>query len=247
MVWVGVLLGAALAGLVQGLSGFAFGLVAMSVWAWVLEPQLAAVLSVFGALVGQVQAALTQRRPFRWPALWPFLAGGLLGIPLGVYALPYVDMRWFKLGLGSLLVAWCSVMLLVAYLPPVRWGGRWADAVAGWLGGILGGLGGFTGPVPTLWCTLRAWPKDEQRQVIQNFNLCMLSVTMVGYLVAGRVTAPMLPYMALVLPAVLLPVWVGARWYVGLSDAQFRKVVLCLLVLSGVAMLVSALQSLLWV
>ena len=37
-----VALGAAVAGFVQGLSGFAFGMVAMSFWAWVLEPQLAA-------------------------------------------------------------------------------------------------------------------------------------------------------------------------------------------------------------
>jgi hypothetical protein len=41
------------AGFVQGLSGFAFGMVAMSFWAWVLEPQLAAVLSVFGSLTGR--------------------------------------------------------------------------------------------------------------------------------------------------------------------------------------------------
>lgn len=33
-----VALGAAVAGFVQGLSGFAFGMVAMSFWAWVLEP-----------------------------------------------------------------------------------------------------------------------------------------------------------------------------------------------------------------
>ena len=48
-----VVLGAAVAGFVQGLSGFAFGMVAMSFWAWVLEPQLAAVLSVFGSLTGR--------------------------------------------------------------------------------------------------------------------------------------------------------------------------------------------------
>ena len=39
-----VVVGAALAGFVQGLSGFGFGLTAMSLWAWTLEPQLAALL-----------------------------------------------------------------------------------------------------------------------------------------------------------------------------------------------------------
>ncbi len=49
-----IALGAAAAGFVQGLSGFAFGMVAMSFWAWVLQPQDAAALAVFGSLVGQV-------------------------------------------------------------------------------------------------------------------------------------------------------------------------------------------------
>ena len=37
--------GAAVAGLVQGISGFAFAMVAMSIWVWGIEPRLAAVLA----------------------------------------------------------------------------------------------------------------------------------------------------------------------------------------------------------
>jgi len=62
-VLVVTLLGAMVAGFVQGLSGFAFGLVAMSFWAWVLAPQVAAALAVFGALTGQVIAALAASVP----------------------------------------------------------------------------------------------------------------------------------------------------------------------------------------
>jgi len=51
-VYLVVAIGAVVAGFVQGLSGFAFGLVAMSFWAWVLDPKLAATLAVFGALTG---------------------------------------------------------------------------------------------------------------------------------------------------------------------------------------------------
>lgn len=66
-------LGAMVAGFAQGLSGFAFGLVAMSFWAWVLNPQLAAVLSVIGGLTGQIVAAFTIRRRFSWVMLAPFI------------------------------------------------------------------------------------------------------------------------------------------------------------------------------
>ena len=61
-VWWVVVLGAAAAGFVQGLSGFGFSMVAMSFWAWTLEPRLAAVLAVCGALTGQIVAAATVRR-----------------------------------------------------------------------------------------------------------------------------------------------------------------------------------------
>ena len=36
-----VILGAVIAGFVQGLTGFAFSLVAVSIWAWGVEPALA--------------------------------------------------------------------------------------------------------------------------------------------------------------------------------------------------------------
>ena len=69
--------GAALAGLVQGISGFAFAMVAMSVWVWGIEPRLAAVMAVSGGLVGQIIALFTVPRSLRWAALLPLLTTGL--------------------------------------------------------------------------------------------------------------------------------------------------------------------------
>lgn len=240
-----IALGAAVAGFVQGLSGFAFGMVAMSFWAWVLPPQEAAVLSVFGSLSGQVISAITVRRGFEWARLLPFILGGLAGIPLGVLLLPHLDMAWFKALLGGMLVLWCPVMLLSARLPRLGRGGRLADGSVGLAGGVMGGLGGFTGTLPTLWCTLRGYPKDVQRSVIQNFNLSMLAVTMATYLATGLVTRPMLPLFAIVAPAMLIPSLLGSRLYIGISEARFRQVVLGLLCLSGAALLASSVPVLL--
>ncbi|WP_208621985.1 sulfite exporter TauE/SafE family protein [Bordetella genomosp. 12] len=244
-VYLMVALGAVVAGFVQGLSGFAFGMVSMSFWAWVLEPRLAAVLAVFGALTGQIVAAVTVRRGFSWALLLPFVVGGLVGIPLGVILLPRLDMSWFKLILGLLLVLWCPAMLLSRHLPKIRTGGRLADGVVGMAGGVMGGLGGFTGVLPTLWCTLRGYPKDTQRTVIQNFNLSMLAVTMGSYLATGLVTADMLPLFAIVAPAMLVPTLLGARLYIGISELRFRQLVLGLLTASGVALLASSVPQLL--
>lgn len=244
VMWVIVVAGAALAGFVQGLTGFGFSLVALSVWAWALEPRLAAVMAVFGGLTGQVMAAATVRRGFDFKRLLPFAVGGLLGVPVGILILPHLDMPVFKAILGLLLTAWCPAMLVSGKLPRITWGGRGADGAVGWLGGILGGLGGFTGLLPTLWCTLRGLPKDVQRALIQNLNLMVLALTMVAYLVSGLVTRDTWPYLLVVAPAMLIPAFVGTRVYTGISELTFRRVVLGLLTASGLAMLGSAIPEL---
>lgn len=216
----------------------------MSLWAWTLEPQLAAALAVFGGLTGQVIQAVTVRRGFNLQRLLPFVAGGLCGLPLGIHILPRLDVPHFKGLLGLLLVVMCPLMFFAAKLPRITHGGRVADAAAGAAGGVMGGLGGFTGVVPTLWCTLRGFEKDVQRAIIQNFNLAMLSVTFITYVVTGIATRQMLPLFAVVAPAMLVPSLLGARLYVGISDVTFRKVVLGLLTVSGIAMLASALPVL---
>src|ERR1700759_2055114 len=95
-----VLLGALAAGFVQGLSGFAFGLVAMTFWAWVIAPQLAGPLVVFGSLVGQLLLLRSFHKIINVRRLLPFVLGGCIGTPIGVWMLRYIDPTLFKLSIG---------------------------------------------------------------------------------------------------------------------------------------------------
>lgn len=235
--------GAVVAGFVQGLSGFAFGLVAMSFWVWAVDPKVAATLTVFGGLLGQLIAAFSVRRGFKWNQLLPFVLGGIAGIPVGVWLLPLVDANTFKIGLGVILLIWCPAMLFAQRIPKIDAGGKLADAVAGLAGGVLGGFGGFTGVIPTLWCVLRGFPREEQRAIIQNFNLAMLIVIMGTYIATGLVTKATLPLFAIVAPAMLIPTFLGTRMYKGISDLRFRQIVLGLLTASGLMMLTSGLSA----
>jgi hypothetical protein len=92
---------------------------------------------------------------------------------------------------------------------------------------------------------MRGFDKDRQRAIIQNFNLAMQVVTFASYVGTGIIEARMLPLLAIVPPAVVLPVLLGTRVYVGISDVTFRKLVLGLLSASGVALLASSLPVLL--
>jgi uncharacterized protein len=70
-------------------------------------------------------------------------------------------------------------------------------------------------------------------------------VTFTGYLATGVVTRDMLPLLAIVAPAMLVPVLLGARLYIGISEVGFRRIVLGLLTASGVALLASSVPKLL--
>jgi len=241
--WV-LALGAAVAGLVQGISGFAFAMVAMSIWVWGVDPALAAVMAVFGGVTGQIISAIRVRRGWHVSILWPFLFGSAIGIPIGTRLLPYLDPNRFKLVLGLLLVVCCSAMLLTSRLPRIDKGGRGADAGIGVLGGIMAPLSGFSGLAPALWCTLRGYTKDEHRAVLQNFNLVVLSATFASLVWSGRVRGDMLPQMAIVAGSLVVPSVYGSKIYIGMSPAAFRKGVLWLLIVAGLAMLAAAVKGL---
>jgi uncharacterized membrane protein YfcA len=239
-----VIVGALAGGFVQGLSGFAFGLVAMAFWAWAVEPQLAGPMVVFGSLLGQLLSIHTVRQGFALARAAPFVIGGVLGVPLGVALLAHIDATVFKSTVGAVLAIYCPLVLLARDLPYVTVGGKWADGGVGFIGGVMGGLGGFTGPAPTLWCVLRGWSKDTQRAVFQTFNIAMHSLTLAVYLAGGLITTDALKMFAIVAVAMLVPNLIGTWIYARVSDAAFRWVVLVLLALSGVALLAASVPAL---
>jgi uncharacterized membrane protein YfcA len=231
-----ILVGAAAAGFAQGVSGFAFALVALSVWAWAVEPQLAAQMSVFGALIGQIVTLAWVWKGFDAKRLMPMLIGGVIGVPLGVVLLSYLDPALFKFGLGAFLLIYCPIMLLLPASYAFHRGGRVADGVSGFIGGALGGLAGISGPVPTLWTTVRGWNKDVQRGVLQAFNIAMHVTTLTVYAGMGAITSESLTMFAWITPALVLPAIAGVMLFKRLSQIGFRRLILALLLVSGVSL-----------
>lgn len=231
-----VLAGAAAAGFAQGVSGFAFSLVALSIWAWAIEPQLAAQMAVFGALTGQLVALPWVWRGFELRKLLPLVIGGLAGVPLGVVLLQWLDPTLFRFGLGVFLLVYCPLMLLLPADFSWPHGGRIADSASGFAGGVLGGLAGISGPVPTLWTTLRGWDKDTQRGVLQAFNIAMHMATLSAYTLAGSIAGETLVMFAWITPALTVPAILGVLLFRRLATRTFRRLILLLLLVSGLAL-----------
>ena len=71
--------------------------------------------------------------------------------------------------------------------------------------------------------------------------MVMQIITLAGYAWAGQLDAAFWSMGVLVLPAVLVPAWLGTMLYTRLSDRVFRRVILGLLLVSGVLLVSSTL------
>ena len=224
------------AALVAGLAGFAFGIVAAGIWLHVITPVETASLIVGFGLIVQGLAVWKLRNALDWRKLWAFVAGGALGVPLGVAILGWTNPAHVRAGIGAVLVLYALYALARPKMQPVA-GGPLRDAGVGFLNGILGGITGFAGIVVTIWCGLRGWPKDVQRAVFQPVGVATFIMCAAWLGGTGAISAHTVELFLLGLPFLLAGTWLGLKLYGRLDEEGFRKIVLALLLVSGVALL----------
>ena len=229
------------AALVTGIAGFAFGLVAAAVWLHILTPLQTATLIIAFGLVVQGISVWKLRHALRWSRLWPFLVGAAFGVPLGVAILRWANPDHVRIAVGVVLVLYSAYTLARPPMKPVTDAGATADAGVGFLNGILGGLTGLAGILTTIWCGMRGWPRDEQRATFQPIGVAIFAMSGLWLGVNGSITIDTAWFFVIGLPVLLAGTWVGLKLYGHLDETGFRKVVLVLLLLSGVALVLPSL------
>src|SRR5215475_3892434 len=109
----GVLVAGAIAGgFVSGLAGFGTALMALGIWLYVLPPSMAVPLVIICSIIAQTWTLPSMWRSFDLSLVWPFLIGGLAGVPIGILLIAHADPRIFKLSIGILLLVFPLALLL---------------------------------------------------------------------------------------------------------------------------------------
>jgi uncharacterized protein len=225
--------GALAGGFVSGLAGFGTGITAISIWLYAVSPPVAASLVVVCSVIAQAQTLPVIWRSIEAKRVFPFILPGVLGVPLGTMLLSYLDTRILKLAIGGLLLLFSAYMLFGRSHVKSTWGGMIADGTIGFGGGVLGGLAGLSGPLPTMWATIRGWGKRKSRGLFQAFNLTVLSIALLSHAFAGLLTAEVGRALLAALPGTITGAWLGAHAYGRLDDRRFRVIILLLLCASG--------------
>lgn len=224
-------------GLTSGLSGFAMGLVVSGVWLHLVSPQQNALLIVLCGLVTQGSGIWRVRHAINWWTIAPYIIGGAVGIPVGTALVTTVDPDTIRFTIGVLLLAYSLYSLIrLAFKPPKA--SFPADLGVGVINGLIGGLTGLGGVAVTVWCQLRGGKKDELRAVFQPVLFATFVMTTISFAIGGTFTIETLKLYAFALPVLVAGIWSGFALYGKLDDAAFRKVILVLLLASGVALIV---------
>jgi len=234
------LLAILLAATASSIAGFAFSALCGALLFHLMEsPVYAVQVMIVCSIAIQLFCVTAIWRSIDWRSLPRFLAGGILGVPVGAYLLLHLPGGAYRTVIGVLLIAYGSYLLLRWPVRQLRTGPL-ADVCIGFLGGFTGGLAGFPGAAVTIWCGLKGWDKARQRGVYQPFILCMQPVSLIaiGLMQPASAGTAQLDFRTLLfVPAALLGAWFGVRIFKGLSDRQFDLAVNTLLVMSGIGLI----------
>ena len=234
-------LGALAGGFINGLSGTGTALFALGFYLVVLPPVNAVAIVALMAVIAGVQGLWVVRssimaRPKRFAR---FAIPGLVGVPLGLALLSMIDAGVLRLGIAALLIIYGGYFTFSAVLPAFSKPTPIIDSVIGFVGGVLGGAAGVSGALPTIWLSLRPWPKAEVRAVLQPFNMAILLTTVVLLFFRGAYDATAVRALLITIPVGLVAAQVGIFVFKRLSDTGFRRLLIGLTLLMGIGILIS--------
>lgn len=170
-----------------------------------------------------------------------FLLPALPGIPMGVAALSYVPVDTLKIIIAGFMLLYGGFFTFRTTLPKLERPTPLIDCIVGFLGGLLGGAASLSGALPTMWCAMRPWPKADTRAVLQPFNVAVLGLALIMFAIKGAYTWDTLILIGIALPVTMIFAQFGIALFKRLDDDQFRRLIIAMMLLSGIILMVRAL------
>jgi uncharacterized membrane protein YfcA len=224
------------AAILQTLSGFGFSLIVMPLVTLAVGLRAAGPLVALAGLTLYSLNIIRYRAAFNWREAWRLALAAALGVPVGLWAVITVNEAVIRPILGVILIGYAAFALAMPRLVPLGsadWG-----YLAGFAAGCLGGAYNTPGPPIVVYGSLRQWPKDEFRAILQTIFFLTGSLTVASHAAAQHLTPEVLTAYAAAAPALLFGLFVGARLDRRVNQARFRTLVAIMLLLLGLSLIV---------
>ena len=225
-----------LASFFQGLTGFGFGIISVSLLALVMEPKQATILCTCLAFINVSQVLWSVRKQIRMDRLWPLAAGALLSMPLAVKLFKELSQTAIIRSIGVVLIA-TAVRELTKSNSAKRSLSRMWGFLAGIVAGFTGGLTSMSGPPVIAYCYMQDWDTREIKAMLQSlFMVTILSrLALITY--EGLMSRDLLTNCALLAPVAILGSQAGIRLFSKLKTDALLLVARISILLLGVYLL----------
>ena len=115
---------------------------------------------------------------------------------------------------------------------------RSRNALVGFGGGLIGGLTAMPGALPTIWCDMHGVPKNQQRGLVQPFIAAMQIFALALMLMHHSLSVGVLANLLLSIPALIAGAVLGIFAFRHVSEQIFRRLILLVLLVSGLLLVV---------
>lgn len=221
----------------QTLSGFGFALMVMPPITILVGLRTAAPLVALTALTTYIVNLIRYRQAVNIRQVLRLGTASALGMPVGLWALVNVDESIIKPLLGLVLIAYATYRLVrptgLRLCSP-----RWVYP-AGFLAGCLGGAYNTPGPPVIVYGSLRQWPREEFRAVLQAFFSLNGTLVVASHCLARHLTPTVLTFYACAVPALLVGILAGSRVDQKLNRDRFRTIVTVMILILGLSLTLS--------
>lgn len=222
---------------IQTVSGFGLGLVTMPFLATMIGLDVARPLMVLVAISAQSVVIFRTRHSLSLGTVGMLSLLGFVGIPVGnwIAEAQVVPEPVLLGGLAVLITGYAAYALLSLSVPELhndRYGG-----LVGLLSGILTGAYNVGGPPVVIYADARRWTPDATRSNLQGFFLLKGVVLVIVHALSQNFTPVVFTSYVWTIPAIVAGLVAGFTMYKWVNAALFRRVVLVLLLLTGLNML----------
>ncbi len=231
-------IGAFASGFVNGLAGLGTSLFALGWWLQVMTPLEAVATILVTSVVSGIQGMWLVWRSINWRHLCRFLIPALLGVPIGLYLLSYINAGFLTTLVATFLIVYGGFFSFRARLPHLTRETPLLDTGVGFTAGILGAVAGLSGALPTMLCSMRPWPKMKQRAILQPFNFIILGLSALLLALQGGYTASTMKIIAMAFPLTMVASVFGLFVFRQLNDNQFRRLLIVMMLVSGIILLI---------
>ena len=234
---------ALMGGIVSGLAGFGFGLVTVPLLLMLYPPATVTTVGSSLVLASGWIVLLSTWRTVQVRTVGALVPGATIGVFFGTVLLRNLEPAIIKLIAGVVVILFAVSVLRGWRINAVHH--PLAAPLAGIASGTLGTSTGMSGPPVVLLFTTRQYDMQQFRGSITAYFYYVSAIGLALLILRGIVGWEQLGIAARLLPAAIIGGFIGRYVLRYISQSQFRKITLVMLLLTGTTGIVTALQALL--